>query len=196
MGNQPAAVPQSRAQRLWSVTGRSGSSQAWAWTRAARFNLISDKKQRASGTPPRPTSTPHNIIRSSAEGRAGGLDLPELSGEKYVSIFFPHLVPKKTKQTLLYFPHYCSLVWISGLPSVFPSCSHSRGSPASVFHHNPETAAQAARPNTSFRSPHRWVGHGATGTTPNPFRQELTLELWCLFHGFCTKWSVIDAPLS
>lgn len=73
-------------------------------------------------------------------------------------------------------------------------------SPASVFHHYPETAAQqgctGAGTNTSFRSPQRWVGHGATGTIQNTFRQERRLELWCNFHGFCTRWSVIDAAPS
>lgn len=56
----------------------------------------------------------HHKQLSRGEGRAGGgVDLPQLSGEKYVSIFFPPLsVAKKTKQMLLHFPHYCSLVWI------------------------------------------------------------------------------------
>lgn len=78
-------------------------------------------------------------------GGRGGLDLPQLSGEKYVSIF-PLSVAEKTKQMLLYFPHYCSLVWISLLLSVFPQRTHSRGSPTSVSHYYPETVAQAQRP--------------------------------------------------
>lgn len=59
---------QSKAQRLWSLTGSLGFSQAWVWTGAAWFNLISDKKQQAFGTPPQPTSTPHNIISSWTQG--------------------------------------------------------------------------------------------------------------------------------
>lgn len=50
---------------------------------------------------------------------SGGLDLPQLSGEKYVSIF-PLSVAETTKQSLLYFPHYCSLVWIPPLVSFPP----------------------------------------------------------------------------
>lgn len=50
------------------MTGSPGLSQAWVWTRAAWFNLISDKKQQASGTPLRSTSTLHNIISSSTQG--------------------------------------------------------------------------------------------------------------------------------
>lgn len=170
MGNQPAAVTQSRAQRLRPVTGRRGSSQAWAWTGAARFNLISDKKQPASGTPPRPTSTPHNIISSSTRG--GGVDLPQLSGEKCVSIF-PLSVAETTKQSLLYFPHYCSLVWIPPLLSAFLQYTHSRGSPASVSRYYPETAAQQGctgpLPKDPTRFPQHWAGQAISwGTAGGP----------------------------
>lgn len=163
MGNQPAGVTQSRAQRLWSVTGRSGSSQAWAWTRAARFNLISDKKQRASGTPPRPTSTPHNIIRSPAEGRAGGLDLPQLSGEKYVSIFFPHFWcqrrPNKRCSVSLTIAHSFESLGSVSSPLVLTLKRFPRECVPPLLRLLHNRAAQAPGPNTSFRPPHRRAGH-------------------------------------
>lgn len=55
----------SAAHRLCSVTGSLGFAPAWVWTTAAWFNLISDKKQQAFGTPLQSTSTLNNIISSS-----------------------------------------------------------------------------------------------------------------------------------
>lgn len=135
------AVIQSKAQRLWPVTGSPGFSQAWVWTRAAWFNLISDKKQQAFGTPPRSTSTPHNIISSSTQGVRSTV---AVRGE--ICFHFTTSVAEKTIQMLLYFPHYCSLVWISPLslllPSDFLQYTHSRGSLVTASHYYPETAAQ------------------------------------------------------
>lgn len=88
---------------------------------------------------------------------SGGLELLQLSGEKYVSIF-PLSVAEKTIQIRLYFPHYCSLVWISLLPllllSVFPQYTHSRGPLVTASHYSSETAALAGSPVIPLRLPH------------------------------------------
>lgn len=135
------AVIQTKAQRLWSVTGSPGFFQAWVWTRAAWFNLISDKKQQAFGTPLRSTSTPHNIISSSTQGVRSTV---AVRGE--ICFHFTTSVAEKTIQMLLYFPYYCSIVWIPLLSllllSVFPQYTHSRGSLVTASHYYPETAAQ------------------------------------------------------
>lgn len=119
---------QSKAQRLCSVTGSPGFSQAWVWTRAAWFNLISDKKQQAFGTPLGSTSTPHNIISSSTQRVRSTV---AVRGE--ICFHFTTSVARKTIQMLLYCLHYCSLVWIS-LFSLFRLCqfspsTHTQGVP-------------------------------------------------------------------
>lgn len=156
------AVIQSKAQRLWSVTGSPGFSQAWVWTRAAWFNLISDKKQQAFGTPLQPTSTPHNIISSSTQGVRSTV---AVRGE--ICFHFTTSVAEKTIQMLLHFPHYCSLVWISLLSlllSVFPQYTHSRGSLVTASHYYPETAAPPVSPVIPLRFPHCQVKQCARQT--------------------------------
>lgn len=98
---------QTKAQRLWPVTGESWLSQAWVWTRTAWFNLISDKKQQAFGTPLQSTTTPHNIISSSTHRVRSTV---AVRGE--ICFRFTASVVEKTTQMLLYFSHYCSLIWI------------------------------------------------------------------------------------
>lgn len=122
-------------------TGSPGFSQAWVWTRAAWFNLIFDMKQQAFGTPLWSNSTPHNIIRSSTHRVRSTV---AAMGE--IRFHFTTSAAEKTKQMLLYFLDYCSVVWIfllSVLPlSVFPQHTYSGGSLVTASHYKQKTAAQ------------------------------------------------------
>lgn len=187
------------------MTGRSGSSQAWAWTRAARFNLISDKKQRASGTPPRPTSTPHNIIRSSAEGMAGegggGRSTAAVRGEICFH-FSPTFGGIEDQTNAVVFPSLLLTRLNLSAPVSYPR-THTQEVPLRVcsittqrlLHDTTAAKARDQTPHSGLHVAERDTEDGATGANQNTFRQELRLELWCHFQVFCTRWSVINAPL-
>lgn len=77
---------------------------------------------------PQSTSMPHNIISSSTQGVKSTV---AVRGE--ICFHFTTSVAEKTIQMLLYFPHYCSLVWISLLSSApvsFPSVHTLKGFPS------------------------------------------------------------------
>lgn len=124
------------------MTGSPGSSQPWVRTRAAWFNLISDKKQQASGTPPRSTSTPHNIINSSTQGLRS---TAAVRGE--ICFHFSTFSGREDHTNAPLFPPLLltrlNLFALSSAAVSFSSVhTHSRGSLVTASHYYPETAAR------------------------------------------------------